>query len=507
MGGTTELTGPDLLLGVSAADLLDGAMLLGHADGEAVLLVRRGEEVFAVGATCTHYSGALADGLFELDTVRCPLHHARFSLRTGEARAPALNPIACWNVEKRGDRLFVLGKKACPRVQLTTPAPPRSVVIVGGGAAGQSAAEVLRREGFEGAITMLSADASPPCDRPNLSKDYLAGTAPEEWIPLRPPEFFDEQKIKLVLGATVTAVDLGGKRVTVADGTSHPFDALLLATGAEPIRLAVPGADLGHVHPLRTLADSRGILAALSTAKRAVVIGASFIGLEVAAALRTRNIEVHVVAPDKRPLERVLGPELGDFVRALHETHGVTFHLGQTVSSIDKGHVTLASGEALDADIVVAGIGVRPVVAIAEAAGLAMDRGVLVNEFLETSAPGVFAAGDIARWPDARTGTNIRVEHWAVAQQHGEIAARNILGKRERCTLVPFFWSQHYDVAISYVGHAEAWDHVEVEGDLSARDCRVSLQRGGKTLALITIGRDLESLRAEAAMEKAGASA
>jgi apoptosis-inducing factor 3 len=503
MGGASELKGPDLLQGVAAKDLPDGGMLLGHAQGEAVLLARRGDDVFAVGATCTHYSGPLAEGLLVGDTVRCPLHHACFSLRTGQAlRAPALNPIACWNVEKRNGSLFVLGKST---ERNTTPGPTArvmSVLIVGGGAAGHAAAEMLRHEGYVGKLTMLSADASPPCDRPNLSKDYLAGTAPEEWIPLRPPEFFAEHKIELVLDARATAIDLAKKVVTVVGGQTYPYDALILATGAEPIKLAIPGAELPHVHYLRSLTDSRAIVAAAGTAKRAVVLGASFIGLEVAAALRARNLEVHVVAPDARPLERVLGPELGDFVRALHQEHGVTFHLGQTATSIDAGSVTLASGEVLAADLVVAGIGVRPAVALAEAAGLTMDRGVVVNQYLETSAPGVYAAGDIVRWPDPHTGEKIRVEHWVVAQRQGQIAARNILGWNEPCTLVPFFWSQHYDVGISYVGHAEKWDRIDVKGDLAKRDCTLTYVRGNKTLAVVTIGRDVESLRAEATLEK-----
>jgi apoptosis-inducing factor 3 len=504
MGGSTELSGPSLSDGIAAADLTDGQLLLGHAEGEAVLLARRGNEVFAVGATCTHYSGPLAEGLLVDDTVRCPWHHACFSLRTGQAlAAPALNPIACWDVEQRGDRLYVLGKTKKGVDAVKVPSGLANVVIVGGGAAGLAAAEALRQHGYAGKLTLLSADQAPPVDRPNLSKDYLAGTAPEEWIPLRPPEFFTEQQIDLLLGVRVASIDVEGKRVLTEGGATFDYDALLLATGAEPVRLELPGAELPHVHYLRSLADSRAIIAELGHAKRAVVVGTGFIGLEVAAALRARGLEVHVVSPDARPLEKVLGPQLGDFVRALHEEHGVVFHLGQRLESIEAAHVSLADGTRIAADLVVVGIGVRPSLALAEAAGLRTERGVMVSEFLETSAPGIFAAGDIARWPDPHSGEPIRVEHWVVAQRQGQIAARNMLGQRARCDFVPFFWSAHYDVTISYVGHAVAWDKLEIEGDIAARDCRVTFRRGQRTLAVVTINRDLQSLQAEARAEAA----
>jgi apoptosis-inducing factor 3 len=498
-----KLLGPDFSEGIDANELADGAMLVGHAQGEAVLLARRGVEVFAVAATCTHYGGPLAEGLMVQDTIRCPWHHACFSLRSGQAvSAPALNPIACFDVERRGEKLFVLGKPKppvpSPRITL---GQVSSVVILGGGAAGHAAAETLRNEGYVGKITILSADASPPCDRPNLSKDYLAGSASEDWIPLRPPEFFVENAIDLVLGARATAIDVAKKSVTVDGGRTYAYDALLLATGADPILLTIPGHDLPHVHALRTLADSRAITQSLDAAKCAVVLGASFIGLEVVAALRARNLEVHVVSPEARPLERVLGPEIGDFIRALHEEHGVKFHLGQTAKSIEPRSMILSSGDVLAADLVVAGIGVRPNVSLAEAAGLAMDRGVVVNEFLETSAPGIFAAGDIARWPDPHTGDMIRVEHWVVAQRHGQIAARNILGQKVKCAFVPFFWSQHYDVSLSYLGHAEKWDRIDVQGSIANRDCTLNFMLADKSLAVVTIGRDLESLKAEATIE------
>jgi NADPH-dependent 2,4-dienoyl-CoA reductase/sulfur reductase-like enzyme/nitrite reductase/ring-hydroxylating ferredoxin subunit len=505
MGGSNELSGPDFTQGVAEFELEDGKMLLGHAQGEAVLMVRRGSDVLAVGASCTHYGGPLAEGILEGDTVRCPWHHACFNLRTGEAeRAPALNPIACWQVEQRDQRLFVRSKAEARGPTPTATQALSKVVIIGGGAAGQAAAEMLRRQGYLGTLTMLSADPSPPCDRPNLSKDYLAGTAPEEWIPLRPPQFFAEQKIDLVLRSRVTAIDVT-KKTVIAGNAAYPFDALLLATGAEPVRLGAPGSDLPHVHYLRTLADSRAIIASLASSKRAVVLGASFIGLEVAAALRARKVDVRVVAPEPRPLERVLGPEMGDFVRRLHEQHGVKFHLGQTAKSIAKDRITLANGAELACDLVVAGIGVRPAIALAEAAGLAIDRGVAVNEYLETSAPGIFAAGDIARWPDPHTGENIRVEHWVVAERQGQIAAKNMLGQKEKCALVPFFWSQHYDVGISYVGHAEKWDRIDVEGSIEARDCTLTYRQGKRALAVVTMGRDRQSLAAEAAMERARA--
>ncbi len=500
-GGNDELKGPDLAKGVAVTEVREGAMLSGHAHGEAVLLARSGGIAFAIGATCSHYGGPLAEGLVVGDTVRCPWHHACFSLRTGQAvRAPALNPVSCFEVEERSGTLYVLGKReSAPK---RTPASsPASVVILGAGAAGNAAAETLRTEGYAGPITMIGEDPSPPYDRPNLSKDYLAGTAPEEWIALRGPDFYAAQRIELRLGVRAGRIDVSSHRVVLADGQEIPYGALLLATGAQPVRLNVPGADLPGVLYLRTLADSRAIIARCSHAKRVVVIGASFIGLEVAASLRARGLEVHVVAPEKRPLERVLGPELGDFVKALHEEHGVVFHLAQTVKSIEEGAVTLGSGPPLEADFVVAGIGVRPRVDLAEGAGLSMDRGVAVDEYLRTSAADVWAAGDVARWPDRRSGQRIRVEHWVVAERHGQIAAQNMVGQETVCDLVPFFWSQHYDAAINYVGHAERWDRIEASGDPAKRDARFTFLQGDKTLAVATIGRDRENLVAERSLE------
>ncbi len=495
--------GPDLALGVSPGDFKND-MLLGHVGEADVLVVRAGGEIFAIDAHCSHYHGPLADGLVTGHDIRCPWHHACFDLRTGEAvRAPALSPLSVWKVEQRQGRIFVAQKRDAPQSRKTPSDAPKRIVIVGGGAAGFAAAEMLRRDGFSGEITMLSNDSAPPVDRPNLSKDYLAGSAPEDWIPLRPESFYADEKIDLKLATNVAAIDAKARHVALADGNTVPYDRLLLATGAEPVKLPIPGAGEKHVHTLRSLDDCRAIIGNTKDVKRAIVIGASFIGLEVAASLRARDIEVHVVAPEARPMERILGPDMGDFVRSVHEEHGVIFHLGDTVTAIEGKRATLKSGGTLEADLVVVGVGVRPRLALAEQAGLAMDRGVTVNAYLETSAPDVFAAGDIARWPDPHSKENIRVEHWVVAQRQGQTAARNMLGAREAFDAVPFFWSQHYDVPINYVGHAEKWDEIAVDGDIKGRDCVLRYKLKGRVLAVASIYRDIDSLKAEVAMEKA----
>ena len=496
--------GPDLSQGIARSEF-SGATLLGHVGEEEVLLVRSGSEIFAIDAHCSHYHGPLAEGLVTAESIRCPWHHACFDLRTGEAaRAPALNPLSVWKVEQEGDRILVRQKReqVKPRVKGAVGAPER-IVIVGGGATGFAAAEMLRREDYRGSIVMLSNDSAAPVDRPNLSKDYLAGSAPEDWLPLRPDEFYADAAIDLQLKTEVASIDTNAKAVVLGGGKTISYDRLLLATGAEPVRLPIPGADQPHVHTLRSLPDCRTIIRLANGARRAVVIGASFIGLEAAASLRARNIEVHVVGLEQRPMERVLGPELGDFVRSLHEEHGVIFHLGDTVTAIDGKRTTLKSGGVIEADLVVVGVGVRPRLALAEKAGLAIDRGVTVDAYLETSVPGILAAGDIARWPDVHSGENIRVEHWVVAERQGQTAARNMLGQREAFDAVPFFWSQHYDVPINYVGHAEKWDEIAIDGDIAAKDCLVRYKSGGRVLAVASIYRDLASLEAELAMEKA----
>ena len=497
----------DLSAGVAVADVPDGGMVAGRVGADDVLLVRSGDSMYAVAPLCSHYSAPLADGLVVGHTLRCPLHHACFSLRSGEAlRAPALDPLACWRVEHVRGVAFVRERLPAAtrseRFQVVRGAGPDSVVIIGGGAAGLAAAEMLRRAGYERPVTILSADDSAPCDRPNLSKDYLAGTAAEDWIALRTEDFYAEHRIELLLNAKVDAIDIEHRSVRLSDGRTFDYGALLIATGADPIQLQIDGAHSTQLHYLRSFADSRSIISRLGTARRAVVVGSSFIGLEVAASLRERGLAVHVVGLEKVPMERVLGPELGHFVQALHESHGVSFHLGASIARIDGDTAILSDGAQVPAEIVIIGAGVRPALSLAERAGLALDRGVVVDRYLQTSAPGVFAAGDIARWPDPHSRANIRVEHWVVAESQGQAAALNILHAQQPFDAVPFFWSQHYDVTINYAGHAETWDTIEIDGSLEAHDAIVRYRLAGRTLAVASIGRDRESLLAELQMER-----
>jgi apoptosis-inducing factor 3 len=499
-----ELEGPDLEQGVELSELDEAKPLLGHVREAAIILVRTGDQVRAIGATCSHYGGPLAKGLVVGDTVRCPWHHACFSLDTGEAvRAPALSPIPAYDIVRQGTRVTVGARRKVQDRVLDAVTVPKSVVVVGAGAAGAAAVEELRRDGYCGPITLVGDELPGPVDRPNLSKDYLAGTAPDEWIPLRTRDVYECLGIELVVGKGVARIDPTAHRVYLHGARTLEYGALLLATGARPRRLTIPGADRPHVKTLRTLADSRAIVEAVVGMRHVVVIGASFIGLEVAASLRARNLEVTVVGPDAVPLARVLGDEIGGFVRKLHEEHGVTFRLGRSAKSIDEKSVTLDDDSTLDADVVVTGVGVTPRTELAEAAGLRTDNGVVVDAELRASHVDVFAAGDVARYPDPIGGKLARVEHWVHAERQGQAAARSMIGRGKPFTDAPFFWSQHYDVSLAYVGHAPEWDRIDTRGSFEQRDFAAAFLKEGRIQAVVTVGRDELSLRAEAAFEAA----
>jgi NADPH-dependent 2,4-dienoyl-CoA reductase/sulfur reductase-like enzyme len=445
--------------------------------------------MFVIGAIRTHYDAPLEQGLLTGDTVRCPWHHAFFRLRTGKAlrplRAPALDPVSRGRVEaavRDVTRQFIPVDEpvgavfAREKLEPWKPQPQRPSV------------------GLPKSSRAIPASAGEtlPCDRPNLSKAYLAGAPPDASNVLRPAKFCTQHDIELRLGACVPEVDTASRRVHLADGGLHDYDALLLATGAEPLRLDIPSAALPHVRYLRMLAVSRGLVT------EALVIGASFIGLEVAAWLRGRNIEVRVVGTETALMEKVLGSGVRDYLRSLHENHGLTFHLGTTATAINDDAVTMKSGENLPADLVVIGMGVWPTISLAQEAGLASNRGVAVDEYLETRAPGIVAAGDIARWPDRLSGEHIRLEHWVVAERQGQVAEHNIPRRRERPDYVPFFWTEQYDFSLAYVDRAERWDEAEIEGSLEVRNCRL----GSRELANAFVHRDHDGLRAELEFEQ-----
>jgi NADPH-dependent 2,4-dienoyl-CoA reductase/sulfur reductase-like enzyme/nitrite reductase/ring-hydroxylating ferredoxin subunit len=495
---------PDLTQWTSVEAVSEGVVLAGVVGGERVFVWRRGDKLKAYGANCPHLGGPLDKGVVADGQIRCPWHHACFDLTTGQAvTAPAFDAVRPYRVTVERDRFAVrtAGEDA-ERQTWRSDASLGTMAIAGGGAAGFAAAHALRRLGWAGAISMVSEEADQPYDRTLLTKDVLEGTSGEDWLPIARHSLAD-LGVDFHGGASVQHVDAVRKRIRLADGDELAYAKLLLATGAAPKRPGFLGADLPHVTTLRSVDDCRRILARATPGARVAVIGGSFIAMEAAASLRGRGLSVDVVAPEAHPLERIFGRQLSDLVVQAHAEKGVRLHFGAKVQSVEGDRVLLDGGGEIEADLVIVGIGVEPRIALAEAAGLTLDRGVAVNSRLETSQPDIFAAGDIARWPDPHTGEAIRVEHWAVAERQGQTAAANMLGRNQHFTMAPFFWTKHFDLSIRYVGHAETWDETIVEGDLAKRDGLVRFRRDGRDLAVATVERDRDSLRAELAMEKA----
>jgi len=451
-------------------DLRDGEMRVVAAGTERVLLVRVGDTFHAVSPECTHHHAALVDGALNGSRLVCPWHHACFDVRTGSRdEPPALDGLTRYDVAVDGDEILVALSEPTrprPRPRTARSADRRTFVVLGGGAAGQQAVEELRELGFDGRLVMVTAEDALPYDRPHLSKEYLreAGHGHAHDLSLRDAAFYAERGIELWRGRRVTRLVIARRTIELDDGSDLAYDAVLVATGAVPRTLGVPGADLPNVFTLRSQDDADRIAAAAPHGARAVVIGASFIGMEVAASLRERGLAVTVVAPGAAPLERALGGRIGAILQLVHEERGVAFRMGARVTRIAGTSraeaVELADGGLIDADLVVAGVGVTPATSFVADLALAGDGGVPVDETLR-AADGAWAAGDIAQYPDPRGSGPVRIEHWRVAQQQGRLAARNMLGAEERVALVPFFWTEQYDVRL--IRHRAEHQHLALE--------------------------------------------
>lgn len=493
--------------GIALADLAEGAMVEGMFGEESVLLVRQGGAIRAFSAKCTHLGAPLAKGLLHDGTIRCPWHHARFSAETGEAAgAPAFAPLSCYDIDEDGERVRVLGKRRATR---PAPAPlPGRVVIVGTGAAGYACANELVRLGAGANVTLLSAETEAPYDRTFCSKQYLAGKAERAKTSLKRDDALRDAGVTIRLGAWVERIEKADRAVILADGERLAYDHLVLATGAEPNRPEVPG--LAAFHLLRSLEDADRLIEAASGARTAAVLGSGFIGLEAAASLRQRGLDVTVVAPGAVPLAKILGEEIGREVQSVHEGKGVAFRLGRKAASYADGRLTLDDGSSVEADLVVAGLGVTPRTALAEGAGLSIASsreggGVRVDDRLRTSDSAIFAVGDLASYPDMHSGARQRVEHWVHAGRQGEHVARILLGLDAPFADLPFFWSAHFDFGLRYVGHAASVESIEMDGAVADRNFAATIADAGGGKALVTAKRDPQALAREAQWEAAGA--
>jgi NADPH-dependent 2,4-dienoyl-CoA reductase/sulfur reductase-like enzyme len=495
----------DLTQHMPIALLQPGCMLLGRVGRERALVWRHGETFYSVSATCPHLGGPLDEGIVVRGAVRCPWHHACFDIATGEAKsAPAFDPLTRFSVEVEKGHFFVVPTKPVPEAASRGVPSGRALqpmVIVGGGAAAFAAANALRRHGWQDEIFVYSAEDAQPYDRTLLTKDYLDGNFGDDRLSIAHHNLA-KLDVRFENETPVEGLEPIEQIIRLKDGRVQHFGKLLLATGAEPRRPDVRGADLAHVFVLRSLADCRRILSRVANGPRIAVIGGSFIAMEAAASLRSRGLSVSLIAPEQHPMAKIFGQELSDLVVAAHREKGVELHFGSKIAGIEADAVVLENGETIAADLVIAGIGVTPRVELAKRAGLAVDNGIPVDSRLRTSAQNIFAAGDIAQWPDPHSGERIRVEHWVVAERQGEAAAANMAGADVAFEMVPFFWTKHFDLAIRYIGHARTWDELSIDGDLSRRDATIHFRKDGRVLAIATVGRDRLLLEAERTMER-----
>ena len=471
--------------------LREGSLRQVECDGNKVLLARVGGRCHAVGTTCPHAGGPLAEGVLHGEVVVCPWHKAAFRVTDGRrVEPPALDDLPAFSAREEGGRLFV-GDAPAP-ARAAPAVDGRCFVIVGAGAAGASAAQTLREEGFSGRVVLVGREDRLPYDRTVLSKYALSGKQGGEKTPLQDAAFYDRHRIEF-FAREVSGIDPATRRVTFADGGTLAYDAALVATGGVPRPLDVPGADVAGVFLLRTPEDAAGIAAAAETAREVVVVGGGFIGVEAAASLRERGLGVTVVVPQSEPFERQLGAEVGSVFRRFHERQGVRFRLGQEVARIEGDDrvraVVLKDGTRLPADLVVAGLGVAPATGLVQGVARREDGGLATDSRLRI-ADGLFAAGDVAAFPLRGTGAPVRVEHWRVAEQHGRVAALNMLGQDVAFDAVPYFWTIHFMQRLDYVGHAERWDDVVMEGDTEAPSFLAYYVAEGRVAALAGWRRD-----------------
>ncbi|MCB0595717.1 MAG: FAD-dependent oxidoreductase [Lewinellaceae bacterium] len=484
---------------VKVSDLQNGEMKQAKVGDTDILIAKVEGKFHALYAKCTHYGAPLADGILNGRRLVCPWHHACFDVKTGRhLEACGMDGLPTYDLRIEGEDVIVRVPDGSPDrvaniMARPEPANTKSYAIIGGGAAAAYAAEGMREAGFTGRIAMINAEEELPYDRPNCSKEYLQGEAPEEWMPLRPESFYKEHGITLLKGHKVARVDPGNKKIHFEKGEPLAYDKLLIATGSTPRRLPVPGADSKNVRFLRSLRDSRELRELGKAADKAVIIGSSFIGLESAMSLQHLDCEVTVVAPEDLPFARVWGKAVGQRIRQWHEEAGVQFRLGRTVKHVynqsNVSSVELDDGSRLEANLILVGIGVQPATGFLEGIAREEDGGIRVDEYLQAGQD-IYAAGDIAHYP--ANGKPVRIEHWKVACQQGRVAGMNMAGARLKYQAVPFFWSAQQDKVLGYVGHVKDYEQTIVEGDLDGDSFLVHYAKGGAIRATLSLFRDAD---------------